>query len=275
MRILNAFRFILRTQRPQVPLNPSHIFQPLITESCADLLEIDFNFHKTNSSYFSDLDVSRSHLVCTLFAEGIAKMRGGTEAYTGSKQPPFGLALGGVSCNFRKEIAPYQKYELWSRILCWDQKWIYIVTHFVNREPEHSMPSSLYSPPSDVERDTSGRAGVAPVNEAPFATAISKCVFKSGRQTISPTAMLQMSGLLPSGTNGDGRPHEKLSWVEERRSQGLDILDSPTVERQSALESIFARKSGEILGRHTDGNGTIGVVCTLLQLAGLKTSQVL
>ena len=59
MRIVNAFRFVCRSQRPKVSLGPSHIFQPLVMDSTAQLMEIDFNLHKTNSSYFADMDIVR------------------------------------------------------------------------------------------------------------------------------------------------------------------------------------------------------------------------
>lgn len=45
----------------------------------------------------------------------------------------WGIILGGTSCSFRKEVAPYGSYEMWSRLLCWDKKWIYIVTNFVKK----------------------------------------------------------------------------------------------------------------------------------------------
>ncbi|KAA8564225.1 hypothetical protein EYC84_011171 [Monilinia fructicola] len=90
LRLVNSFRFCLRSQRPKVKPGPKQIFQPMITESHAPLMEIDINFHKTNSSYFSDVDVGRTHLFCTLFSEGIEKLRGGTGPITGSKKPAFG-----------------------------------------------------------------------------------------------------------------------------------------------------------------------------------------
>jgi len=32
---------------------------------------------------------------------------------------------------FLNEIKPYEGYELWTRVLCWDEKWVYTVKHFV------------------------------------------------------------------------------------------------------------------------------------------------
>jgi hypothetical protein len=38
--------------------------------------------------------------------------------------------LNGTSCMYRKAIAPFARYGISSQILCWDQKWIYVVSHF-------------------------------------------------------------------------------------------------------------------------------------------------
>ena len=45
LRIVNAFRFCCRTQRPKVPVTWEHLFQPLITTNHAPIMEIDFNLH--------------------------------------------------------------------------------------------------------------------------------------------------------------------------------------------------------------------------------------
>lgn len=283
MRILNAFRFILRTQRSTVVLSPSHIFQPLITTSTAELSEIDFNLHKNNSTYFSDVDISRTHLACTLFAQGIEKMRGGTSAYTGTKNRVFGFALGAVSCCFRKEVAPYQQYEMWSRILSWDKKWIYIVTHFVRKDAAKPRSFSLYpqhydSTGSSTPKDPTAAASGVLDSEAPlffperdlFATALSKCVFKSGRESVPPETMFNLSGLLSTTMDESERQH-----IEKQRREGYRVASALATQNQKAMEAEFGHGDGEVLGEHTDGTGVTGVVSTLLQLAGLKRSQAL
>ncbi|KAI0380192.1 hypothetical protein F5Y04DRAFT_281953 [Hypomontagnella monticulosa] len=298
LRLVNAFRFILRTQRPAVPLQPAHIFQPIITTSTAQLMEIDFNMHKSNSSYFSDVDIARTHLVCTLFAKGIEHMRGGTAAYTGSKKPIFGLALGGVSCNFKRELRPYEEYEMWSKILAWDEKWIYIVTHFVRKDaakprnyslyPEQSPDQSRRSSVEISDEDGLRRSSLDSLSSSNsdaddikpekhiFATALSKCVFKSGRKTVSPELMLQMSGLLPAGNSDEKEfDHVTLQEIEAQRLKGLETAQLLAGQTQQSLEAEFAGPDCEALGRHTDGAGILGVVNTLMQLARLKKSQIL
>ncbi|KAI2783749.1 hypothetical protein F4815DRAFT_457809 [Daldinia loculata] len=299
LRLVNAFRFILRTQRPAVPLTPTHIFQPIITSSTAQLMEIDFNMHKSNSSYFADVDIARTHLVCTLFAKGIDQMRGGTAAYTGSRKPVFGLALGAVSCNFKREVRPYEEYEMWSKILAWDEKWIYIVTHFVRKDAAKPRNYSLYpeqSPsqsrrnstteldedqvchpsPDSVSSNRSNMENEVKPDKHIFATALSKCVFKSGRKTVSPELMLQISGLLPAcSPEVKNFDEATMQGIEAQRQKGLETAQLLAGQTQQNLEAEFAGADCEALGRHTDGAGIVGVVNTLLQLARLKKTQVL
>jgi hypothetical protein len=47
LRIVNAFRFCLRTQRPKTPVTSEQLFQPLITTTHAPIMEIDFNLHSS------------------------------------------------------------------------------------------------------------------------------------------------------------------------------------------------------------------------------------
>ena len=124
LRLLNGFRFVLHSLRTEKPITPDLLFQPLITSSQAPLAEIDLYMHKSNSTYFTDLDVARTHLLCTLFARGIEKVRGGTGSVVKGKVSNFAVALGAVSCSFRRELKPYEKYELYTRVLSWDQKWL-------------------------------------------------------------------------------------------------------------------------------------------------------
>ncbi|KAL2430112.1 hypothetical protein ABEF95_002601 [Exophiala dermatitidis] len=230
LRILNAVRFVLKSQRPAHDMTPTHLFQPIITSSKACLMEIDVFGHKNNSTYFTDIDIARAHLVTTLFGKGIAKIRGGTTMNgLSSKRSNFTIALGGVSCTFRKELLPYETYDLWTRVLAWDEKWVYLVTHFVKRRNGHRVDpkmSSLYPRQNGTRnsnnitttkedecaagredrRDSAsststgstgtGTAG-SDTDPSIAASALSKIVFKNGRVTIRPQEMLEASGLVP------------------------------------------------------------------------------
>lgn len=116
------------------------------------------------------------------------------------------VRLGGVSCQFRKEIKPYEKFEVWTRVLCWDQKWLYLICHFV--KPGAVRPKSYMLQPwrkdrqqrkdHKVESNGNANENVAPSpHSAIFATGIAKYVCKKGRLTIAPERILRASELLP------------------------------------------------------------------------------
>ncbi|KAL9124871.1 MAG: hypothetical protein Q9217_005850 [Psora testacea] len=126
----------------------------------------------------------------------------------------FTIALGGVASNFRREIKPLEKFEIWTRVLAWDRKWLYIVGHFV--KSERVRPKTyLYQPWKKTGYEQAGNSGsVGDGNgteteierkaraahhhhPAIFASSIAKYVFKKGRLTIPPERVLRASQLLP------------------------------------------------------------------------------
>lgn len=113
----------------------------------------------------------------------------------GGGNDSFGIALGAVSCSFRKELKPYEKYEIWTRVLSWDQKWLYLVTHFVRKDAVRPRAYTLY-PGQKIKKG--GSSKITKKEDAIVASALSKCVFKKGRLTIPPVIMMEASGLLPS-----------------------------------------------------------------------------
>ncbi|KAI9745916.1 MAG: hypothetical protein M1818_000597 [Claussenomyces sp. TS43310] len=217
----------------------------------------------------------------------------------------FGISFGAVSCAFKKEIRPYEPYEMWTRVLSWDQKWIYVVTYFVRKGAVIPRRYTLHPQQmSDKESRSSSRIGnenfsgedtKKDLQDNLYGTALSRCVFKQGRKTISPESMMRISGLLPEefgGIMGDketcGRlasiPEEVVGehvgndWtsarVEEERKRGLEIARQLALSSQQELENAFTGDS-EALGVHTDGAGIVGAVSTLAQLTGLKKDQIL
>lgn len=51
IRLLNAFRHVLRSERSRVPMTPAQLFQPLITESHGSIMELDYNIHSKSHGY--------------------------------------------------------------------------------------------------------------------------------------------------------------------------------------------------------------------------------
>ena len=214
------------------------------------------NDTESNSTYFSDLDITRSHLLCTLFSTGVEQARDKNRVgIIGGGNSRFTIMLGAVSCSFRKEIKPYQKYEMWTRVLSWDRKWIFLVTHFVLKDAVKPRANTLY--PGQKAKKAS--RSLERKEDAIFASALSKMVFKKGRLTIPPAIMLEASGLLPP------KPHDMpLPWQQPQPMPYSDkvadeIRDAPframeTLEalREAAESRLFSdttrAESGETYG---------------------------
>ncbi|TID20243.1 hypothetical protein E2P81_ATG07544 [Venturia nashicola] len=241
------------------PLPPSALFTPLITPTHTPLLETDYNFHKSNSTYFADLDIARTHLVAAITRHAMHSVGDGTrpeeshvrwsfknttraagykekKSETNSKFEKSHLrtvgqgetktaaqmteqewmeaakdaggnlliALGAVSCHFHREIKPYRRYEIWTRILTWDRKWLYVVSHFV--EADTFAPETYILQPwkkgkkRRVEDLTEGDKQRLKKNI--FASSIAKYVVKKGRLTIPPEMVLERSKMLPPRPEG-------------------------------------------------------------------------
>ncbi len=272
-RVFGAvIRHRIRTRRP---LPPKALFHYSVTSTYNALLETDYNFHKSNSTYFADLDISRSHLAMHLLSPGVKVLENNkrTKVVCDKDGKPvggtFGLGLGAVFCSFKKEIAPYQGYELWTRVLSWDRKWFYMVSHFVVKGKVR--PTSWDGGSSWGQ---SGRLRTAEVDEADLqkyviATAVSKYVFKMGRFTVHPTYLMEQSGLLPErpgeGWRGDetdaATPDElgdidkagEWDWrhVEHERRAGMEFT-----KHFAALDGahgLFDGGSDGALGRFSPG----------------------
>ncbi|QSS50222.1 capsule polysaccharide biosynthesis protein [Histoplasma capsulatum var. duboisii H88] len=209
---------------------PDKLFHPVICESHVSIGEVDYRLHKSNSTYLADLDITRSHLVSHLVAKSghLAAHNAKTRFVMDPSNPAkpargsFNIGIGGVHCSFKREIKPYQKYEMWSRILTWDRKWLYIVTHFV--EKGAVRPRSWDAENYGRTRSTPGKP--ADWEKKIFATAVTTYVFKLGRLTIHPAVMLGGSGLLPERPGGwtsdaatNGGASELLGDGDTKRSE--------------------------------------------------------
>ncbi|KAH7325864.1 hypothetical protein B0I35DRAFT_448885 [Stachybotrys elegans] len=207
-------------------LGPRALFKPLIAKTHAPLFEIDYNLHKTNSSYFADLDISRSHIVSYLCARGTAALARNTQTKlvldpkTGEPaKGALGVVLGSVECSFKREIPPFGRYETWSRILAWDRKWLYVMTHFVPRGA--AKPAEWLDPKFKNVRTRGERDAAGDWEKKVYASAVSKYVFKLDRYTIHPAIVLEASGLLPERPGG---------WIGGENQTGDESVDLSDVD---------------------------------------------
>lgn len=218
------------------------------------MLDTDYNLHKSNSTYFPDVDVSRTRLVSYLLGPGIKVVTDNARTQVvRDKQGKvmtggFSLVLGSVFCSYRREVGMLQSYELWSRVLTWDRKWLYFVTHFVATGKGNTEGKAR----GDVGNGTDWSQRI-------IATAISKYVFKLDRFTVHPSILLETSGLLPqrpgAGWRGDselevGDVSDKLEpseggeledWqrIERTRRMGMEVA-----EHFAALDTVHSLFDG-------------------------------
>lgn len=258
-----VFRHVLL---PRGPLPKQALFHYSISQSHAPLLETDYNMHKSNSTYFTDLDIARTHLVLHLLGRGMKSVREGKTPILDKegKEVPgkLGTALGSVFCSWKKEIVPYKGYEIWSRILSWDRKWLVMVSYFVEKgkvlPTGFDMGSSLGAT-GPVRRRTDV-ANNADFQKHVYATAVSRYVFKKGRFTVHPSILIEASGLLPDrpgegwrgGESETGTP-EDLSDVEVDLSNAE--WDWRAVESKRREGSVFADHFGALDGLHVQFDG--------------------
>ena len=126
---------------------------------------------------------------------------------------------------------------MWTRVLSWDRKWLYLVTHFVHNDSVRPKTYTLYPLQNNGRKGNTGK----PLNDkddAIFASALSQCVFKKGRLTIPPEVMLQASGLLPPKP----MPRDMTPLMAECMTPGTRELNSqlPNAPFQAAetLEAV-------------------------------------
>ena len=252
-------------ERRKTPFPPRALFLPLITKaSWTPFLELDYNLHKSNSTYFSDLDVSRAQLMMSLLRTGIERLvrgeestmveetrRSGSAARYGMEQHAqeaargggkFLIALGGISCHFKKEVKAYSGYEIWTRVLSWDRKWIYLVSHIMKRglvkpteyvlQPRKwrgKSPEIIRKEESEVTEEVKSKRKEQ-WKKGIYATSVAKYVVKRGRLTIPPELVLERSKLLPP------RPSERKEHGisqptldgDASTNQSMISIDAPT-----------------------------------------------
>ena len=245
IRLITGLLRQIRSSRLRLAskFGPSTLFQPVITSSRSPFLECDYNLHKSNSTYFSDFDVGRLELLVSLCGYGIDQTR---KELAKESKDGFATMLGGVSCNFKREIKPFQAFEVWTRILCWNNKWIYVIGHFVKKGAV--KPSSYTLQPWKKGNANKAEGTGAAVNNdgaisgqhpAIFASAIAKYVFKKGRLTIPPERVLRASQLLPPKPADQETPPMTITPNPETNSTDASAA--------SIVEGLTPENAGEIM----------------------------
>jgi acyl-CoA thioesterase FadM len=85
-------------------------------------LDLDFNRHVTNGRYFTMADVGRMDYV----------LRSG--AYKVALRHKAFPIVGDVWGKFRRELRLFEAFEIHSRMLGWDDKWVFVEHRFMRKE---------------------------------------------------------------------------------------------------------------------------------------------
>ncbi len=80
--------------------------------------DCDINFHMNNGRYLSLMDLGRVHLMAQLRLLGVIVRK---------KWKPV---LAAADINFIRQLAPFQQFDLVTRIVTWDDKYAYMEQRF-------------------------------------------------------------------------------------------------------------------------------------------------
>jgi hypothetical protein len=155
--LLFARRLIAALARGRGFKTPGETFT---TSHVVLLGDYDFNLHQNNSMYNLEVDVQRFGLLTDLIA-------GQCPAAFPLLNWGWKIANGGVSVFFLVELKLHTQYEIRSRVVSIDSKWLYFRSDFVSR----------------------GARG-----ETLHAVALSRFVFKQSRKTIPPAEAFERLG---------------------------------------------------------------------------------
>jgi acyl-CoA thioesterase FadM len=95
--------------RAPIPISAEH----RLTIRCLPT-DLDLNGHMTNSRFHSFMDQARFDL---LLRSGLWQQLRAANTWP---------VLGSSSIRFRKSVRPWQRVNVTVRILCWDERWIYM-----------------------------------------------------------------------------------------------------------------------------------------------------
>lgn len=83
--------------------------------------DLDLNLHMNNGRFLTIMDLGRFDLT---FRTGLGGL-----LLKGHWRP----VVGAAKIRYRRSLAPFHRYELHTRLLAWDEKWLYLEQRFMVR----------------------------------------------------------------------------------------------------------------------------------------------
>ena len=249
----------------------------MITSSFNTPYDCDYNLHKSNSTYFADLDVARAHYMGSVIRTGLQRLNAGDEEGLPTEvravKGKYYVALGAIGCFFQREIAPLQSFEVYTRILSWDRKWLYLVSHVVKKgaiKPD----SYVLQPWKKGKRDAKKSDDEENLKKHVYATSIARYVMKKGRLTVNPEIILERSRLLPRRPSGVGLPPRTGDSVVP--TPAAEGTPTPTVDSRPELvaEEVDSKLGGaEIVNGEVEDETWTWEMMEAERLRGLKMAS--
>ena len=155
--MLLLFRFVFTLLRSRFrsrigPLDESVVRFTALPHDC------DLNFHLNAGRYVSFMDISRVELIGRMRLLGKMLRRG------------WRPVIGGAVVRYRRSVQPFERFDIRSRVVGWDEKWIYVehilevARHLLRGRPHaHADPleGREHPPGAKCWPDEPWRAGVA------------------------------------------------------------------------------------------------------------------
>ncbi|ODV63477.1 uncharacterized protein ASCRUDRAFT_30673 [Ascoidea rubescens DSM 1968] len=146
------------------------VFRPTILKTYNSPFECDFYLHKNNAAYFTECDIARTELMLSVFQNFMWHYQDSSpnknSFFKSLADSPY-VPVASIQAIFKKEIAPFQRYNIITRILTWDEKWIFVLSKFCSGKDNKNLHCILTT----------------------------KYVLKEGRKTIPPKKALQICGI--------------------------------------------------------------------------------
>ena len=106
---------ILAMTRPRA----GHVLTPLRLTLRVLPNDLDTNYHMNNGRYLTIMDLGRFYLI---LRTGLLRLM------VQQKSVPI---LAAATIRYRMPLDPFQKFHLDTRLVCWDDKWVYIEQRFI------------------------------------------------------------------------------------------------------------------------------------------------
>lgn len=121
------FRFILLLVKSLFNKKSTDMFQACSTKFRVWLFDLDLNFHMNNGRYLTIMDLGRFDLLIKARVFGKLLKNG------------YYPVVASESIRFKKSLAPFQKFDLISKVESWDERDFFISQTFISNNEVYAV----------------------------------------------------------------------------------------------------------------------------------------